>query len=385
MTKYSNITDFIKKDYLEYLLKQNITIVHFTLGKTLTFLVYKDEFFIFDSERSLNKAYIFYNVEKNLCDEGIDYYKISKDYLNYMNKDNPNIQNGSTFKIKKHEYLINYFSKGYTNNKKMSLSTINRKMHYILEFCDNISKEPIEYTSFEKTAIIQIKNKIEYIVDFYQVDAIEPNHITNKFKKDDFLINSMQNKVLTKKHARIGIFFCDGYKDCIQLEEFRTGGFLYYSLDDDYLQVHKFQKITLNEIYFLFGEMFDETLPLSITTDSDFLYDVLHKSLKNNVDFILDKTNYYNRFIKEFGVALVLHNFDLYKIDAFCLLIQNNFDEYSKQFKTISVSEYEYLLNGCIETYTTNLEDDFDFYDTSLDEEEIEETEENIVDTKLFS
>ncbi|MFI3252576.1 MAG: hypothetical protein R3Y60_05510 [bacterium] len=385
MNDYTYITDFFVNGYFDYLLENNLTMVHFKIGKTVTFLVYKDELFIFDSVRSLNKAYKFYNVEKELCLEGIEYFKITKNYLSYMKKDDINIKKGVTFTVNKEKYLISYFSKGYQNNKKLSVAKVNKKMLYITEFCFNVVKNGLVVKNdIEKTAIVHVKNNSEYVIDLFNVEGIEPNNVSKKFPINKDLRELVNDKEAILSEARIGIFFVDGYKDCLTLEGNRSGGFIYYSLGNDNLMVYKFDTISLKELYVVLGELFMDFIPLNLTTDNEFLYDVLYKTFDGKIDFVLDKMNMYNRFVTELGVVLALNNYGDYKMDGFCLIIENNFNSLVNELEHISVYDYEAILEECVNSYRlSNLNDDFDDFDDFEEIEEIENEEE--VDTTLLS
>lgn len=388
MDRYENIIKFFKKKYFEFLLENNITMVYFNISKTITFLIYQDELFIFDSLRSINKAYKFYNVESELCLEGIEYFKITKNYPAYVKKDDINIKNGATFKVGKNNYLINYFSKGYKNDKKLSLAKVNNKMGMILEFCYNVIKNDLMISiPEEKIAVVQVNKKINYMIDLYAIDTIGPNELSNKFVLNKELSEIISDKEAVLHDARLGLIFTDGYKDCLTLEETRCGGFIYYSLGDDNLMVYKFNTISLKEIYLVLQELFTEFLPLSLTTDNEFLYDILKKTFDSKIDFVLDKSNKYCRFIRELSVVLVLNNYTEYKLEAFCLIIENNFNSLVSELQTISEFDYELILEECVESYKlSNLDDNFDeFIDFEDFDEDEEVIEEHLVDTDLFS
>lgn len=388
MEKYTYITDFFKKDYLEYLLERNITMIHIRMGKTITFLAYKDELFIFDSTRSLNRAYKFYNVDKELCLEGIEYFKITKNYLNYMKKDDINVKKGVSFKVNKVNYLINYFSKGFRNDEKLSVAKVNKKMYFIDEFCQNIIANDLKIkNNDEKTAFVYIKNKVEYVIDLYGIDTIEPNELTNKFPANKYLREIVSNKEAILADARIGIFFTDGYKDCLTLEETRSGGFIYFSLGNDNLMVYKFDFISLKNLYIILAELFSEFIPLTLTTDNEFLFDILQKTFIGKVDFILDKANQHNRFIRELAIELTMNDYGSYKMDAFTLIIENNYNALINELPNMSAYDFENVLEECCDSYRlSNLENEFDEF-SEFEDNELEEENDEIdkVDTTLFS
>ncbi len=385
MNRYENITNFLNNGYMDFLLQNNITMVHFKNRKTITFLIYQDELFIFNSVRSINQAYKFYNVDKELCLEGVEYFKITKNCFSYVNPDDINIKKGKVFSVNDVDYLINYHSKGYKNENNLSLAKVNKLIFNLLDFCQSVTYNGLDIDDKEeKIAIVSLENKDDYVVDLYQIDSIEPMELSNKFSVDKEFRELVSNKEAVLEDARIGIFFTDGYKDCLTLESTRSGGFIYYSLGDDNLMVYKFETISLKLIYIVLQELFSEFIPVTLSTDNEFLFDVLNKTFDGKIDFILDKTNRYSTFIRELGVVLTLNNYADYKMDAFCLIIENNFNSIINDINNFSVIEFNSLLNECIQSYRINELDEFedDFDEFEVDEEEVIDSE---VDTTLLS
>lgn len=388
MDRYSLIIDFFEQDYMEYLLNNNITMVYFTMNTTTTFLIYKDEIFIFEGKRSIQKAYKFYNVEQSLCSEGIEYYKITKNYLNYMQEDDESVLNGKKFSVRGVGYLLNYFHKGYCN-KKFNLTNMENRMFYLLEFCDAVIEHKlINYSNIERTAVVRVTAKMDYIVDVYSIDSFKPKVMSNKFPINKELRSYVMNKEHTTSVAKLGIFFVDAYKDCLSLHN-QCGGFLYFAVDDSNIEMTQFKQITLKEIYeYVTNILKTIELPLTITTSSEFLYDVFYKTFDKEIDFILDKTDLTARFVNDLGVLLSYNNYDDYGIQSFCLIIENNYNEISSIIEKISINDYERMLNECLESYKIeNLSDDLFDYEDLVDEfeDEIEETDEFELDSKLLS
>lgn len=390
LSRYEFIQELVECNYLDFLISHNITIVHFTQNSGTTFLLYKDEIFIFESTRSLNKAYTFYNVEKTLCDEGIEYYKITRNYLDYLTVEDLNVKNGESFNHKGVDYLINYHTKGYQNKKSLNLHQLDNRMFYLIEYCEAVIEHGlVSESSIEMTSVVTIKNKINYQVDMFPLDTTIPKPITKKFKVNKELQQLIDDKDFSELPARMGIFFIDGYKDCNNLDDNRTGGFIYYALENYNIIVRPFKTISLKEIYSTVTALLEEVnLPISITTDNDFLYDIFFKTFDKKIDFILDKSNLHNRFIKELSMLLTLNHYDSYGIQSFVLILENNYNEVSTIIDEITISEYERMLFECLESYKVEniVSEDFEFEDFEEFEFDDEEEENEVqVDSNLLS
>lgn len=384
--KYEFLYTFLKKNYIEYLFENNITMIHFNINTNSTFLVYKDEIFVFEGNRSINKAYTFYNIDKNVCLEGIDYYKITKNYLDFTKEDDVNIEKGFPFEIDGTHYLVNYFNKGFLSKVNYSPYQLDQRMFYLLEFCDAcIQHLEIQTSDTERVAVINLKNGCDYIIDMYPIEVYDYKLISKKYKKNKELIEVLNNKEYSNLNAKLGIFFIDGYKDCMTLEENGIGGFLYYALEDYNMIISPFKTISLEEIFSIVTSLLDEIeLPITITTDNEFIYDIFQKSFLNKIDFILDKSDVHNRFIRELSTLLTLKNYDMFGLQSFCLIVENNYNEVSSSIDHMEITEYESILNDCLEMYSNpNVEDDmFDEFEIEEDEEIEEDFK---VDTKLLS
>ncbi len=399
---YDFIKEFLDNNYLDYLTNNNVTIVHFTQNTGTTFLMYKDEIFIFESTRSLNKAYAFYHAHNSLYDEGMEYYKITRNFTDYM--DINDVRDGETFRYKNVNYLINYYSKGFQNKKKMNLRQVDNRMFYLVEYCDAVIQHGLMKSSdVELTSVVTIKNKVNYQVDMFPLHETTPKPITNKYKVNKELVEVIENKEYSNLKAYLGIFFIDGYKDCERVDNNRAGGYIYYALEDYNLILRPFTTISLNEIYTTMASLLEEVdLPISITTDNDFLYDIFKKSFNEKIDFILDKSNIHNRFLRELSITLTANNYEDYGFNSYALILENNYNEISSYIDKASITDYESLLRECINSYKLeNMQDDeFETYDDNnifedyleaLDEEfeemndEYNEEEDFKLDTDLLS
>lgn len=381
---------FLKNNYLDLLLHKNITIVNIPMSKNITYLVYKDEIFIFESHRSLNQAYIFYNINNTVCLEGMEYYKITRNYENYLNKDDINIKNGKVIKCNKKNYLINYFTKGYKNKKTLSLNNINKNLEPLVEYCSLLIENDVQTTtSNEYTSVVTINKENDYKVDFYIIDSIEPVNTTYKYRKNKSLNEIVTNRTHNTSQVKTGIFFIDGYKDCFSLETNKTGCFIYYAVENEPIYIKKYDTISKEEIYNFYTMILEEDeLPISLITDNEFLYDILNKSFDKKIDFILDKSNRHCRVITELSLALTLNNYDEYNIDAFCMILENNFNAISNYIDQMQQYDFEKMLEDCINAYIIN-ENEIDEDEYFLDDEEEYEDEDGFVgidvDTKYLS
>lgn len=387
--KFQYIKEYIECNFMDYLLDNNVTMVHFTQNSTTTFLLYKDELFIFDNHRSLNRAYVFYNVEQTLCQEGLEYYKITRNYEKYIREGNNDVQNGCILSHNKINYLVNYFSRGYKNKNTLSLKQVDNRMFYLIEFCHAVmANDLLQSAEVERTAVVTIKNKINYIVDMYPLEEFYPIELTKKFKANTLLKDLLKNKEYSRLNAKMGIFFLDGHRDCSASDRSRNGGFLYYALEGYNIILYPFQTISLNEIYSVVTSLLDEVeLPISITTDNDFIYDIFYKTFDNKIDFILDKSDLHNKFIRSLGVFLIESNYDAYGLQGFSLIIENNYNEISSSLETLTPTEFDLVLQECIDSYRIeNLTSEmFDYEEDFLEEDDEDKIDILEVDSKLLS